>query len=375
VGHIDVKGLQRATTGLPINSVHVKNCRICALANIKRLKFPHKATHRAARPLFRIHSDICGPLSIGYGGFQYFITFIDDSCRYIAIYFLKLKSDALKCFREFRAATEKFLGYPIVFLRIDNAPELIHGQFSDYCKEHGITYERTVPDASQQNGVAERANQIIERMTRAMLVDSSLTVWFWPLAAQAAVHIKNRVPHASLKPDTTPFEGWFKRKPDLSHLRPFGALVTTRKTNSDELMKLVPRGEEGRFVGYARDSKGYLIWFPNSRTIRPHCDIEFHGFPDFLPSPPLSEILWDDIPTDLEPRFRDKEDRIILEQPSTIASEHNPAIEHNPAFEHNEYVFILLRSLHQHLPVLPGRPLRQTSPSRVMRASEPLLST
>ena len=77
--------------------------------------------------------------------FQIFITFIDDSCRFIAIYFLKLKSDALKCFHEFRIAAEKFLGYPVIFLRIDNAPELIYGQFEAYCKEHGITYDEIRP--------------------------------------------------------------------------------------------------------------------------------------------------------------------------------------------------------------------------------------
>ncbi|KAJ7927691.1 copia protein, partial [Mycena leptocephala] len=102
-----------------------------------------------------------------------------------------------------------------------------------------------------------------------MLVDSGLSSWFWPLAAQAGVHVKNRVPHASLDRDTTPFQHWFRKRPDLSHLRPFGALVTSRKTNSDELNKVTSRGEEGRFVGYARDSKGYLIWFPHSRSIRP----------------------------------------------------------------------------------------------------------
>jgi hypothetical protein len=175
-------------------------------------------------------------------------------------------------------------------------------------------------------------------MTHAMLIDASLTFWFWPLAAQAAVHIKNRIPHASNPPNVTPFEGWFKCKPDLSHLRPFGALVTSRKTSSMELMKLEPRGEEGRFVGYAHNSKGYLIWFPDSRSIRPRRDVEFHGFPDFLPSPPLSEILWDNIPMDLEPRFRDAEDHIVLEQHSNPASERNSAIKHNPASEHNEYV-------------------------------------
>src|ERR1700761_5595337 len=205
MGHIDVKGLERATTGLPIDSVLVKNCRICALANIKRLKFPRKASNRADRALFRIHCDICGPLPVGYGGFKYFITFIDDSFRYISIYFLKLRSDALKCFTEFRAAVEKFLGYSIVFLRVDNAPELVSGQFGDYCKREGITFERTIPDASPQNGVAERTNQIIECMVRAMLVDAGLTFWFWPLAAQAAVHIKNRVLHTSNPAGVTPF--------------------------------------------------------------------------------------------------------------------------------------------------------------------------
>ncbi|KAJ3767714.1 hypothetical protein FB446DRAFT_619524, partial [Lentinula raphanica] len=78
MGHIDVKGLKRATTGLPVDDVEVKHCRICALANIKRLPFPKWSHTRADRPLFRIHCDICGPLPIGYGNFRFFIIFVDD---------------------------------------------------------------------------------------------------------------------------------------------------------------------------------------------------------------------------------------------------------------------------------------------------------
>lgn len=152
-----------------------------------------------------------------------------------------------------------------------------------------------------------------------MLVDAGLTNWFWPLSSQAAIHIKNRVPHASLEPNTTPFQHWFKRKPDLSHLRPFGALVTSRKTNSTELNKLTPRGEEGRFVGYSRDSRGYLVWLPESRAIRTRRDVTFHGFPEWLPSPPLSDFLWDDLRFDLEPSFQDAEECFTIE----TAAEHN----------------------------------------------------
>lgn len=302
-------------TGLPIDSVHVQNCQICALANIKRNKFPKQSTNRAIRPLFRIHCDICGPFPVGYGNSLCFITFIDDCSRYIILYFLKQKSNALQCFHEFRTAAEKFFGVPILFLRVDNAGELVEGKFKGYCKANGITYEKTVPDASQQNGVAERANQIIERMCRAMILDSGLSIWFWPLATQAGVHIKNRVPHSTLDSGTTPLFHWFKIKPDLSHLRPFGALTTLRISNSDSLMKLQPRGEEGRFVGYSRDSKGYLIYFPHSKAIRSRRDVIFHGFPIPPTSPVTSETLWKDLPFILEPHFRDHEERIVLEQP------------------------------------------------------------
>lgn len=307
MGHIDVKGLKRATTGLPIDAVTVTNCQICALANIKRLPFPRRSHTRADRPLFRIHCDICGPLPLGYSQFKYFILFIDDHSRYIWIFFLKLKSDALKSFDEFRLATERYLGQPLSVLRVDNAPELIAGRFEFYCNTIGITYEKPVPDAHQQNGVAERSIQTVEFMLRAMLVDANLSHWFWPLAAQAGVHIKNRIPHSSLPTNTTPFESILKKRADLSHIRPFGALVTSRKTNSDTLNKVSTRGEEGRFVGYARDSKGYLIYFPHSRAIRVRRDVQFHGFPVTLPSPPPSEVLWDDIPFELEKRFRDAE--------------------------------------------------------------------
>lgn len=100
MGHIDVKGLKRATTGLPIDAVEVKNCRVCALTNIKRLKFPSLSHTHADCPLFlfRVHADICGPLPPGFGSFHYFIPFIDNYSHYIWIFFLKI---SLGCHQSF----------------------------------------------------------------------------------------------------------------------------------------------------------------------------------------------------------------------------------------------------------------------------------
>ena len=134
-----------------------------------------------------------------------------------------------------------------------------------YCKAQGITYEKTIPDSPSQNGIAERTNLTVCSMARAMLIDGNLRDFFWPFAVLTAVHIKQRVPHASLPPNVTPFELWFKRRADLSHLCPFGAHCTAHVI-TNHLTEFQPRGEPRRFLGYAKDVKGYLIWVPNSHN-------------------------------------------------------------------------------------------------------------
>lgn len=244
--------------------------------------------HRASCLLERIHCDICGPLPRCYGNFSYYILFIDDFSRFITLFLMKSRSEAPSLFAQFRTAAENFCKEKITLLRVDNAPELIHGQMETYCKTNGISYEKTVPDSPAQNGVAERTNLTICSMARAMLIDANLRDYFWPFAVLAATHIKQRVPHASLPPTTTPFQLWFHHRPDLSYLRPFGTTCTSRIL-SETHSKFQPRGESGRFLGYAKDAKGYLVWVPNPNgnggSVKVRRDVTFHDFPQTSPSP------------------------------------------------------------------------------------------
>jgi hypothetical protein len=127
-------------------------------------------------------------------------------------------------------------------------------------------------------------------MAHAMLIDANLRNFFWPFAMLTAAHIKQRVPHSSLPNGVTPFTLWFKHHPDLSHLRPFGARCTARII-SNHLHKFDPRGETGRFLGYAKDAKGYLIWVPNtdnnSGSVKVQRDVIFHNFAQPSPSPDI----------------------------------------------------------------------------------------
>jgi hypothetical protein len=301
MGHIGVKGLRHAVEGVDFDDSDHASCIVCARANIKRTPFPQQAQHRATRPLERIHCDVCGPLPTCFGGFKYFILFICCYSRYISVYFLQSRDEAAQYFGDFKSLVENFCGTKIITLRVDNAPELIHGKFKHLCKAAGITYEKTVPDSPNQNGVAERCNLTLASMARALLIDADLSDWFWPFAIQTAVHIKNRVPHSSLPPYKTPFELWFGYKPNLSHLRPFGSHCTARIL-SNTLSKFDSRGEPGRFLGYAKDAKGYLIWVPGPSgqggVIKTRRDVTFHDFP---PQPTTTAShhdltpLWDDV--------------------------------------------------------------------------------
>ncbi|MCQ7056702.1 transposase family protein, partial [Clostridioides difficile] len=100
-------------------------------------KRPFKAKgYRAKEVLELIHSDLCGPMSIqARGGFEYFVTFIDDYSRYGYIYLLRRKSECFEKFKEYRADVEKQHGKSIKSLRSDRGGEYLAGEFRSYLSE------------------------------------------------------------------------------------------------------------------------------------------------------------------------------------------------------------------------------------------------
>ena len=200
------------------NNMMDGTCEVCARANIKRSPFPSKAKQCATKPLERVHSDICGLLPYGHGGFRYFFLIIDCYSHFTWEFPLVLKSDAFLCYLKFEAGAENQLDAKVEALRVDNTPELISGEIKTHLKKKGVTYEQTIPGSSVQNGVAERANWTVCGMACAMLIHFNMSNYFWPFTVQAAVHIKNCVPHFALNTNKTPFEILFKHKPDVSHI-------------------------------------------------------------------------------------------------------------------------------------------------------------
>ena len=63
--------------------------------------------YRTKEVLDLVHTDLCGPMSTSArGGYEYFITFIDNYLRYGYLYLMRDKSEAFEKFKEFKAEVE-----------------------------------------------------------------------------------------------------------------------------------------------------------------------------------------------------------------------------------------------------------------------------
>ena len=154
---------------------------------------------RATRILELIHIDVSGRFShLSLGGYEYYITFIDDYSRFTWILFLKTKGEVFQRFKEFKVLVENHTSRNIKVLRLENGGEYTKGEFVDFCTSEGIRHEFTVPYTPQQNGVAERKNKAIVGAARAMLHDQGLPLFLWAEACNTAVYMQNGGPHQSL---------------------------------------------------------------------------------------------------------------------------------------------------------------------------------
>jgi len=89
-----------------------------------------------------------------------------------------------------------------------------------------LTYHLTVPHTTQLNGVSERMIRTITEKARAMISGAQLDKSFWGEAELTATYLINRIPsRAIVNSVMTLYEMWHSKKPDLKHLRVFGATV------------------------------------------------------------------------------------------------------------------------------------------------------
>ena len=78
---------------------------------------------------------------------------------------------------------------------------------------------------------------------------------FWVEVVHTVVHIPNKV-HLRPNNDKTPYDLWFGRLASIKHFKVFGSKCYI-KNNDDHLGKFESRDDEGIFLGYSTNNKGY----------------------------------------------------------------------------------------------------------------------
>ena len=122
LGYINLDRINRLVKDGPLRELNVGTlpaCESCLEGKMTKRPFLAKGK-RSKEPLQLVHSDVCDPLSVqARGGYEYFITFIDDYSRYGYVYLMHKKSETFGKFKEFIAEAEKQLGKSLKTLRSD----------------------------------------------------------------------------------------------------------------------------------------------------------------------------------------------------------------------------------------------------------------
>lgn len=254
LGHRDIDAIKtminkNLADGIKVSKCNCgSDCEVCIAAKMTRKPFVKDKPKWSKDILDIVYSDLCGPLPTQTpGGKRYILTFIDEYSRYTEVYLLREKSEVNQKMREYIELMKTQKGKIPKIFNTDRGGEYVNHELRNYLRSLGIKFQYTAPETPQLNGIAERKNRYLLEMIRCMLRDADLPNTFWGEATMTANYLQNRIVTRSI--NTSPYEIWNKRKPNLGKLNIFGAdcyvkvLKNNRRKLDDTSVKMI-------FLGY-----------------------------------------------------------------------------------------------------------------------------
>jgi transposase InsO family protein len=234
-------------------------CKPCQVGKLTRTQFKSKRFTSIEKPLQLVHMDLCGPSrQKDTGKENYFMLIIDDYSRLTWVAFLKEKVEAFEKFKIFKALTKIQIGKRLKAVRSDRGGEFMSSDFKELCDKHGIKRDYIIPRTPQQNGVVERKNKTVQEKSRSMMNEKNIGQTYWVEEIHTTVHVLNKS-HLRPQSEKTPYELWYGKPASIKHFKVFGSKGYI-KNNDENLGKYDDRDDEGIFLGYATNSKGYICY-------------------------------------------------------------------------------------------------------------------
>ena len=282
LGHIALDAVKQLlshnmVTGMEIGSDDVtgSTCVPCLEGKQTRDEIPKKSTTTHPRILYRIHSDLCGPMETeSRQGERYFLTFIDGNTHHVKVKLLRTKDATCQALKAFIERAEVETGERVNYFRSDGGGEYGSKELATYFESKGIHHEKTNAYTPQENGLAERMNRTIVEMARSLLKDANLPNSYWSFAVNHAVHIINRSPTRTLEKSLTPHEAYTGNKPSVTHLRIFGCKAYAHVPH-EKRQKLDSKTMECTHLGYSDHKRAYMLVHRSSGRLIESRDVHF----------------------------------------------------------------------------------------------------
>ena len=177
---------------------------------------------RAQGLLDIVYSNLMGPEDMtSVGGAKHILNFVDDLSGMTWTYLIKEKSQAEKVFIEWCALVENETSQKTKVFHTDSGGEFTSRQFKSHLHQQGIQHQLMAPYTSSQNGHVGCTHRTIMDRARSIHSDLRLPVNLWGECMLTLTYMKNHTLLRSLK-GKTPFEAYYGKKPNLSHLQEIG---------------------------------------------------------------------------------------------------------------------------------------------------------
>ncbi|KAJ9551856.1 hypothetical protein OSB04_015901 [Centaurea solstitialis] len=278
-------------TGLPsLKFTKEQLCSACEMGKIKKSSHKLKVEHNTTKPLQLLHMDLCGPMRVqSINGRKYVLVIVDDFSRYTWVNFLISKDGALEIIISFIRSVQVRLQLPVQVIRTDNGTEFKNHTLDSFLDSVGISHTFSAARTPQQNGVVERKNCTLVEATRTMLAFSKLPAVAFACFTQNRSLITKRF----MK---TLYELVYNRPPSIKFFIVFGCECYV-KNDKDNLDKFSPKGDEGVFIGYAKDSPSYRVYNKRTRCVVESTNVDFEEGIEEDPTPAPVTPGISDLPT------------------------------------------------------------------------------
>jgi histone deacetylase 1/2 len=236
-------------------------CTACCLGKSHRIHAPSSTTVYSM-PFELVTCDLWGPAPIKSStGYTYFLTCVDACTRFIWVYPLKLKSETLTKFTQFKSMVELQFGCKIKVVQTDGGGEF--RPFTKFLTELGVIHRLTCPHTHHQNGLVERKHRHIVETGLTLLSQANIPLKFWDHAFITAAFLINRLPTPVLN-NNSPYYALLHKYPDYKSLKVFGCACFPF-LRPYHTTKLAYRSQECVFLGYSSVYKGYKCLSPEGR--------------------------------------------------------------------------------------------------------------